>query len=491
MTELLTHKEYQAIAKSMDIPKSAFINGKNRPGHGKKLKTKNPATGELIATIASCNEKDVDLAVKKASEAFNIGVWSRKTPQDRKETLIRLCKLIARNRKELAVIESLESGKPIIDCEQIDIPETINTIKWHAELIDKIYDQTGPLNDNALSLIVREPIGVVAAILPWNFPLLMLAWKIGPALAAGCSIIVKPAEQTSISSLKLANLASEAGIPDGVFQVLPGGGKDVGEPLALHENVDMISFTGSTETGKKILKYSSESNLKKVVLECGGKNPAIVFSDAENLDNVAEHIVTGAFWNMGENCSAISRLIVSKKIKKQLLKKVKLRLRDWKTGDPLNPRNRLGALIDAEHCKKVKSYLNKNIPEGPFVQPTILEVGKKDKLVKDEIFGPILSVIEFSDEDEAIAIANETKYGLTASVFTSSNRKAIRTARELKAGTVTINCYGEGDITTPFGGFKQSGFGGRDNGFHAHDQYTETKTIWIDLNDPTEGDNVG
>jgi len=491
MNELLTHKEYKAIAKTMDIPKTAFIDGKNRPGKGKKLKTRNPATGDLIATIASCNKQDVDLAVKKANEAFYQGIWAKKDPQDRKEILIKFCKLITRNRRELAVIESLESGKPIFDCEQIDLPETISTIKWHAESIDKIYDQAGPTNENALSLIVREPIGVVAAILPWNFPLLMLAWKIGPALASGCSIIVKPAEQTSISALKLANLASEAGIPNGVFQVLPGDGKSVGEPLALHEKVDMISFTGSTETGKKILKYSAQSNLKKVVLECGGKNPAIVFADAENLDTVAEHIVTGAFWNMGENCSAISRLIVNKKVKKQLLEKIRFRLRDWKTGDPLDPKNRLGALIDSDHCKKVKSYIDKKIPDGPFISPLIIEVLKKDKRAKDEIFGPILSVIEVNNDDEAIAIANETPYGLTASIFTSSNRKAIRTARELKAGTVTINCYGEGDITTPFGGYKQSGFGGRDNGLHAHEQYTETKTIWIDLNDPLEGDNIG
>jgi len=347
-----------------------------------------------------------------------------------------------------------------------------------------------------MAMIVREPIGVVAAVLPWNFPLLMMAWKIGPALAAGNSVIIKPAEQTSMTALRLAQLAAEAGIPRGVLQVLPGDGPSVGEPLGRHPDIDMVSFTGSTETGRRFLKYSAESNLKKIVLECGGKNPAIVMDDAENLDLVANHILNAAFWNMGENCSANSRLIVHKSIKKELMKRITARIREWKVGDPLDPQNRLGALIDPEHCKKVKSYLKGKAltggkMDGPYLAPTIYEVKKNDRLAKEEVFGPVLSVITVSSLEEAVQIANDTEYGLAASVFTANGRKAISTARAIKAGTVTVNCYGEGDISTPFGGYKQSGFGGRDNGMQAHDQFTETKTIWIDLTDPAAQDNVG
>ena len=496
MTELLTHTEYKAIAAEIDPPRTAFIDGKFQAGHGAKMKTTNPATGELICTIAACNAADVDLAVSKAREAFDQRVWAKLNPSDRKDVLIKLCKLITRNARELAVLESLDSGKPILDCETIDIPETIHTIKWHAEAVDKIYDQTAPANDDAIAMIVREPVGVVAAILPWNFPLLMMAWKIAPALAAGNSVIVKPAEQTSLTALRIAELAMEAGLPRGVLQVLPGDGPSVGEPLGLHMDVDMVSFTGSTETGKRFLRYSADSNMKKVVLECGGKNPAIVLNDAENLDHVAEHVVNAAFWNMGENCSATSRLIVQSGVKDALMERIVARTRDWKTGDPLDPANHLGALIDADHCTKVTGYLGGKAliggtTEGPYVQPTILDAAENKAALVDEVFGPVLTVITVETYDEAIAVANDTDYGLAASVFTANGRRAIQAARDIKAGTVTVNCYGEGDASTPFGGYKQSGFGGRDNGIHAHDQYTELKTIWIDLSDPADGDNVG
>ena len=492
MSDLLTKAEYQAIARDLDLPRTAFIDGKYRAGSGKVFATVNPATGEELTQISGCNAKDVDFAVVKAREAFDQGHWSKLHPSERKDVLIRLCKLITRNRRELAVMESIDSGKPILDCETIDVPETIHCIKWHAEAVDKIYDQTAPTGDDAISMIVREPIGVVVAVLPWNFPLMMLAWKIGPALSAGCSVIVKPAEQTSLTALRVAELAHEAGVPRGVLQVLPGDGPDVGEPLGLHMDVDMVSFTGSTETGKRFLRYAADSNLKKVVLECGGKNPAVVFEDAENLDHVAEHVVNAAFWNAGQNCSATSRLIVHSAVKADLMEKIEARLRDWKTGDPLDPGTHIGALIDSGHCAKVRSYLDKGDGgEGPFVSPVIYHVGKDDPKAVDEIFGPVLCVIEAASNDEAIQIANQTQYGLAASVFTANTRSAIRAARDIKAGTVTVNCYGEGDISTPFGGYKQSGFGGRDNGVHAHDQFTELKTIWIDLTDPSEGDNVG
>ncbi|APX12313.1 aldehyde dehydrogenase [Tateyamaria omphalii] len=492
MSDLLTHAEYLALAQEMDFPRTAFIDGAYRPGRGAPFATINPATGQELAQITGCNADDVDLAVEKARGAFAQGHWAKLHPSDRKDTLIRLCKLITRNRRELAVMESLESGKPIRDCEIIDVPETIHCIKWHAEAVDKIYDQAGPTGDDALSLIVREPIGVVAAVLPWNFPLMMLAWKIGPALAAGCSVIVKPAEQTSMTALRVAELAHEAGVPRGVLQVLPGDGPSVGEPLGRHMDVDMVSFTGSTETGKRFLRYAADSNLKKVVLECGGKNPAVVFDDAENLDHVAEHVVNAAFWNAGQNCSATARLIVHKDVKAPLMDRIHARLRDWKLGDPLDPANHIGALIDAEHCRKVRSYLGEtDSDDGPFVPPRVIEVDARDARARDEIFGPVLCVIEVASNDEAIAVANDTDYGLAASVFTASTRRAIRAARDIAAGTVTVNCYGEGDISTPFGGYKQSGFGGRDNGIHAHDQFTELKTIWIDLTDPAEGDNIG
>jgi len=500
MTDLLTRAEYKAIAASLDFPRTAFIDGGYRAGKGETLATVNPATGETIAEIAACNAADVDFAVGKAREAFDKGGWATLHPGERKDVLIRLCKLITRNRRELAVMESLDSGKPIRDCEQIDIPEAIHCIKWHAEAADKLYGRTAPAGDDAVAMIVREPVGVVGAVLPWNFPLLMMAWKIGPALAAGNSVIVKPAEQTSLTALRVAELAAEAGVPRGVLQVLPGDGPSVGEPLGMHPGVDMISFTGSTETGRRFLRYSADSNLKKIVLECGGKNPAVVLEDAENLDLVAGHIVNAAFWNMGENCSACSRLIVHRGVKDALLERIVARLRDWKTGDPLDPANHLGALIDKAHVKKVSGYLKAKgrkpltggKAKGAFVEPTIFDgVKPGDALARDEIFGPVLSVIEVASMEEAITVANDTDYGLTASVFTANARRAIRAARAIRAGTVTVNCYGEGDISTPFGGYGMSGFGGRDNGLDAHDQYTETKTIWIDLSDPADGDNVG
>ena len=496
MTDLLTHAEYQAIAADLDLPRVPFVDGKFRKGNGPGMETVNPATGEVLATISTANAKDVDFAVGKAREAFDQGHWSKLHPSARKDVLIRMCKLIARRRRELAVLESIESGKPIRDIEEIDLPETIHCIKWHAEAVDKIYDQVGPSGDDAISMIVREPIGVVAAILPWNFPMLMMAWKIGPALAAGCSVIVKPAEQTSMTALRLAEIAHMAGVPRGVLQVLPGDGPSVGEPLGLHMDVDMVSFTGSTETGRRFLRYAAESNLKKVVLECGGKNPAVVLADAENLDHVAMHVTNAAFWNMGENCSANSRLIVHADVKDALMDRILARTRDWRVGDPLDPATRVGALIDAGHVKKVKSYLKGKAlaggkADGNFLPPTIYEVKKTDKRATEEIFGPVLSVIEVHSTEEAIALANDTPYGLAASVFTANGRQAIRAARAIRAGTVTVNCYGEGDISTPFGGYRQSGFGGRDNGLAAHDQYTELKTIWIDLSDPAEGDNVG
>ena len=328
----------------------------------------------------------------------------------------------------------------------------------------------------------------------------MLAWKIGPALAAGCSVVVKPAEETSLTTLRVAELASEAGLPKGVLNIVTGGGAEVGEPLGRHMDVDMVSFTGSTATGRRFLNYSSESNLKEIVLEMGGKNPCVVMDDAENLDVVAAHVVNGAFWNMGENCSATSRLIVHADIKDALVERIKAHAREWNVGDPLDPETRVGALVSKAHFDKVCGYLKQapkgsvlmggNAIDGAFVEPTIIDdVKNSDVLAREEIFGPVLSIVTVNSFEEAISVANDTNYGLAASIFTANAKRAIRGARMIKAGTVTVNSYGEGDISTPFGGYKQSGFGGRDNSMHAHDQYTQLKTIWLDLSDD-DGDAV-
>lgn len=498
MSNLLTHDEYQALASSLNFPSNPYIDGKYcSTASGATFETLNPATGAKLSDIAACDAEDVDVAVSKARDAFEDGRWSKMRPSDRKDILLRLVELMQRKHHELAVLESLDSGKTIFDCETVDVPETINCIKWHAESIDKIYDQTAPATDDHIALVVKEPIGVVGLVLPWNFPLLMLAWKIAPALAAGCSLIIKPAKETSMTALYIAELATEAGLPAGVLNVVTGDGAAVGEPIGRHMDIDAVSFTGSTLTGKKFLRYSAESNAKEVVLEMGGKNPAIVMDDAENIDCVAQHIVSGAFWNMGENCSAISRLIVHKSIKVELLKRIEHHAQQWNVGDPLDPQTRMGALVSTAHFDKVCAYLNKaesiilggDTAQGIFVEATVVEVQDNNSpLAREEIFGPILTVIEVNSFDEAIRMANDTEFGLCASLFTANAKRAIRGARRLRAGTVTVNCFGEGDISTPFGGYKQSGFGGRDNSLHAHDQYTQLKTIWIDLTD--DGDEA-
>lgn len=498
MGNLLTREAYEAIARNLTLPTEAFIDGRARPAlSGKTFRTTNPATGAVLAEIAACAAEDVELAVASARAAFDDGRWSKLRPGERKEVLLRLCELMAREADELAVMESLDSGKTIFDCTTIDVPETIHCLRWHAELIDKIYDQVSPASDGHIAMVVREPVGVVGLVLPWNFPLLMLAWKIGPALAAGCSVVLKPAAETSLTALRVAQLAHEAGVPAGVLNVVPGSGSAVGEPLGRHPDVDMVSFTGSTVTGRRFLHYSADSNLKEVVLEMGGKNPCVVMDDAEDLDAVAAHVVNGAFWNMGENCSAASRLIVHRDIKDALLEKVKALAGAWKVGDPLDPTVRVGALVSKSHFDKVCTYLEAAKHDeilmggraigGAFVEPTIVDVASKDsRLAREEIFGPVLCVISVASFEEAIAVANDTEYGLAASLFTANAKRAIRGARAIRAGTVTVNSFGEGDISTPFGGYKQSGFGGRDNSIHAHDQYTQLKTIWLDLTAPSD-----
>lgn len=500
MSTLLTYNEYSVIAKNLTFSVDPFVNGNfSKPLSGNTMETINPATGDVLAIVAACGAEDVDAAVIVAQQAFDSGKWSRLHPNERKEIIIELANLIEKNQHELAVLESLESGKPISECQMTDLPETVSTLKWHAEAADKIYDQISPANESGIGLIVREPMGVVGAVLPWNFPLMMLAWKIGPALATGNSVIVKPAEQTSLTTLRVAELALEAGVPAGVLNVLPGLGPDVGEPMGRHHGIGAISFTGSTEVGRLFVEFSAKSNLKKIILECGGKNPAVVLSDAKNLDNIAKHVAFSALWNMGQNCTANARLIVHKDLKKPLVEKVLKEFDHWKTGDPLDPSNQLSAIISPEQYSKILNYIDIAAKEGAdliyggkaiqsgnglFIEPTIFDNVTPDMTIAtDEIFGPVLGIMSVDSDAAAIALANDTSYGLQTSLFTSNVTNAHRFARALQAGTVSVNCYGEGDITTPFGGYKLSGFGGRDNGFSAHDQYTETKTIWIDLSE--------
>ena len=500
MSDLLTREEYQSIADDMNFPEHAHINGKFTAARsGKTFETVDPATGKTLANVAACDKEDVDYAVKKARQAFDTGVWSRMHPTERKAIMIHWVKLIKRNRFELAVLESMDSGKPVRDCALLDIPELIENLSWYAEATDKLYNQVSPTNDDAMGIIVREPMGVVACILPWNFPLIMFSWKVGPALSAGNSVIVKPAPWTSMTALRVAELATEAGVPPGVLNILPGSGAEVGEAIGLHPDIDSLAFTGSTQTGRKLLEYSAQSNLKQINLELGGKSPAVVLADAEHLDSVAEHVVYGAFWNMGENCTANSRLIVHADIKEDLLGRITDKLREWKLGHPLDPSTLLGAMVSKTHFDRVINYIETGkkegatliqggepvaIDDGLYIPPTVFDdVTPEMTIAKEEIFGPVMSIHTVHSDDEAIQHANDSEYGLQASLYTSNAKKALRLSRDLQAGTVSVNCYGEGDITTPFGGFKLSGLSGRDNGMEAYSQYTHTKTIWLDLSD--------
>jgi 4-(gamma-glutamylamino)butanal dehydrogenase len=466
---------------------------------GRTYEVENPASGQTIAEVAEGGVEDVDRAVAAARRAAP--GWAATSPADRKRILIRFADLIDAHAEELARIETLDVGKPISDTRSLDIPDSAATIRWHAEATDKLYDQVAPTGPGAVAMIVREPLGVVAAIVPWNYPLQMASWKLGPILATGNAVVMKPAQVTSLSLLRVAELAAEAGLPDGVLNVVTGPGSVIGTALARHPDVDGIAFTGSTEVGRTVLEHSAQTNLKRVALELGGKSPQIVMADAGNLDQVAERAANAIFWNMGENCSAGSRLLVDRRVKSALLERlVAIVERDWIVGDPMDDATRVGPLITRQHMEKVLGYIDAGRAQGArpvvgggrvredsggyFVAPTIFDGATNEmRIAREEIFGPVLSVIEFDGEDEAIAIANDTDYGLAASLYTENIRTAHRMARAIKAGVVGVNNYSEGDLTTPFGGFRQSGFGGHDKSVHAHDQYTELKTIWIDMSD--------
>ena len=499
MSLALQSKAIGEAVAGLSYRTQAFIGGQFQPSlSGRTFPTENPAAGKPLTEVSACEAPDVDLAVGVARKAFESGAWSKMRPADRKKVLLAFADRLEAQLGELALLDCLEAGKPISDCVNGDMPDTVHCIRWHAETIDKLYDRVAPTAAENLALILREPVGVVGAVIPWNFPAQMAAWKIGPALAAGNSVVLKPAEQTSLSALQMAEMAAEAGIPPGVFNVVPGLGETAGQAIGRHPDVDMVAFTGSTEVGRFFLRYAAESNLKRVILECGGKSPQVVMADAPDLDVVAQHAVNAAFWNMGENCSCGSRLIVHNSVKDSLVERIACLARTWKVGNPLDPATRVGPMIEKGHLDKVLGYIaagkqagaklvlggSRTLVEsgGYFVEVTIFDgVDNSMKIAREEIFGPVLSVIPFRNEDEAVAIANDTSYGLAASLHTRDLSTAHRLARAIRAGTVSVNCFSEGDMTTPFGGYKESGFAGRDKSVYAQEQYTELKTIWIQL----------
>ncbi|HEY6483467.1 MAG TPA: aldehyde dehydrogenase [Steroidobacteraceae bacterium] len=485
-------------ARSIEIRTKAFINGTYvDSASGATFDSVSPGTGKLLARVAAGDSEDVDRAVRAARAVFRKGSWADLAPAKRKKVLKRFADLIRQNKEELALLETLDMGKPIGVSLSVDIPAAAACIEWYAEAIDKIYDEVAPTGPRSLALITREPMGVVGAIVPWNYPLLMAAWKIGPVLAAGNSFVLKPSEKSPLTAIRVAQLAVEAGIPEGVFNVVPGFGQTAGKALALHMDVDCIAFTGSTNTGRSIMQYAGQSNMKRVSLECGGKSPNIVMADCPDLDKAATAAAYAIFDNQGEVCSAGSRLLVQESVKDAVLEKVQAIGRTLQPGDPLDGETKLGAIVDDIQMKRVLGYIDAGRRDGAkvffggrrvredsggfFVEPTVFdEVRPSMAIAREEIFGPVLSTITFKTVDEAIEIANDVIYGLVAAVWTRDITVAHRTAKALRAGTVFINCYDADDITVPFGGFKQSGIG-RDKSLHALEKYTELKTTWLDL----------
>ena len=489
---------YKSIAKKLKFEGRAFINGKYVNAiDGKKFETINPATGQKLCMVAKCNHKDVDLAVKVSRKTFNSGVWSKSPPEHRKEVLLKFAELLRKNGDENSVLESVDTGKLIADCLNEVANDAPMHFQWYGELIDKVFGKVGPTEPSITSLIVKEPIGVVAGIVPWNFPLMMAVWKMAPALAAGCSVIIKPAEDTPLTAIKVAQIGKEAGIPDGVLNVLPGYG-DVGEALGRHKDVDAVSFTGSTEVGGYFLKYSSESNLKPVALEMGGKSPFIVLEDAKITDDLIDNAMNSAFWNGGQNCSANMRQIVHKKVKDEFLDKVIKKVKKLKVGDPLDLKSNMGSMISKGHLQTVDGYIQKGIDEGAklltggvsnnkqkgfYAKPTLFDGLKENMTIaQEEIFGPVLGVLTVKNDEDALKVASNSKYGLHASVFTQDINRAFHLAKSLPCGTVSVNTFSEGDIKTPFGGYKQSGSLSRDQGTEALNSFLQTKTIWISHN---------
>lgn len=493
----MTLNDWKQRAEGLDIRTKAFINGEFIEAQaGNTFTCINPANGQVLAEIAECREEDVEIAVKAARDAFNTREWAGCDPRQRKAILLKAADLMEQHKDELALLETLDIGKPI-KFTQGDIAGSITTFRYYAEALDKIYGEVGPTGDDDLSMVVREPLGVVGTIVPWNFPMLMASWKVAPALAMGNSVVLKPAEQSPLTALRMAELLHEAGVPAGVFNVLPGFGPTAGKALALHMDVNAIGFTGSTEIGKLIMQYAGQSNLKRVGLECGGKSPHIIMQDCPDLDAAAEAAAGAIFYNQGEVCTAGSRLLVHRSLQAEFVAKLKEQAKAWQPADPLDPDTNFGAMVDQSQMERVLSYIDIAHKEGNelalggkqthantggfFLEPTIFDnVSPEHTIASEEIFGPVLSVIPFDTPEEAVQIANNTEYGLGAGVWSANMSTALRTARSIDSGMVWVNSWDSCNISVPFGGYKQSGFG-RDRSLHALEKYSELKMIWVKL----------
>jgi acyl-CoA reductase-like NAD-dependent aldehyde dehydrogenase len=488
--------DWHARASAVALPNRPFIDGRYVDSlSGETFACVYPGDGRILTEVASCNERDVDRAVQSARAAFESGVWSRMNPADRRRILLRFAELILENREELALLETLNVGKPIANAYNGDVVSAANCIAWYAEAIDKVYGEVAATAHDMTTLVLREPLGVVAAVVPWNYPMSMAAWKLGPALATGNSVILKPAEQSPFTALKFGELAIEAGMPAGVLNVVPGLGHIAGKALGLHMDVDCIGFTGSTEVGRYFMQYSGSSNIKRIGLELGGKSPQIVLADCDDLDAAAAGIAAGIFANTGQVCNAGSRLIVDEAVRDSLLERIAAQALNFAPGDPLDTSTRMGSMVSQEQMERVLGYIDagqrdgakaligggrvRNETGGFYVAPTIFDGVSNDMTIaREEIFGPVLSVISVRGLDEAMTVANDTVYGLAGAVWTGSLKNAHRAAKAMRAGVVWVNCFDRGSLAVPFGGFKQSGFG-RDKSLHAMDKYTDLKAVWF------------
>ncbi|VUS63661.1 Aldehyde dehydrogenase PuuC [Klebsiella pasteurii] len=485
---------WQQKARELTIETRLFINGEySAAADNSVFTTVDPAAQQTLAEVARGKKADVDRAVQAARGVFDRGDWSQASPAQRKAVLTKFADLMDAHREELALLETLDTGKPIRHSLRDDIPGAARAIRWYAEAIDKVYGEVAPTSGNELAMIVREPIGVIAAVVPWNFPLLLACWKLGPALASGNSVVLKPSEKSPLTALRLAGLAKQAGLPDGVFNVVSGFGHEAGQALAQHHDVEVITFTGSTRTGKQLLKDAGDSNMKRVWLEAGGKSANIVFADCPDLQKAVNATAGGIFYNQGQVCIAGTRLLLEESIADRFLALLKEQAKGWQPGNPLDPNTTMGMLIDNTHADSVHSFIRageahstllldgRKNPWPAAVGPTIfVDVDPASPLSQEEIFGPVLVVTRFHTEEQALALANDSRYGLGAAVWTRDLSRAHRVSRRLKAGSVFVNNYNDGDMTVPFGGYKQSG-NGRDKSLHALEKFTELKTIWIAL----------